>query len=389
MRPCPIDVKKVLEKYRILVDAALESYFKKKETSLKSLAPISKTILSDLKEYTLRGGKRIRAILVIFGYKAFSGRCSCCRDPPALSASPAVPGSLAPAQPSPGSSASHYPPTFASEKEIIKAAAAVELMQSFLLVHDDIIDNDDLRRGKPTLHRIYSERYSASSSAPTELGKGIAIVAGDLLSALGNEILADSGFPQKNKLEAIRIFNNAVMVTCFGQVMDTLSSHSDDWSEAEIDWIHKMKTAVYTLEAPLHIGAALAGAGPCELAGLSGFAIPLGRAFQIQDDMLGLFGNEEKLGKPIGSDLREGKKTLLITEAIRRACHEDKSFLKHVLGKKDISQDEIKRTVDIVRDTGSLEYSRKKAETLINESKKALETLDIEQSAKEFFIAVA
>lgn len=345
-----MDVKNILLEYKQRIDSALSSYFLEKDKEVSEYPEIAKSIFEDIKEYTLRGGKRVRSTLVIHGYKAFGGL---------------------------------------DDDEILKAALAVELMQSFLLVHDDIIDNDSLRRGKPTLHKIYESRFDNITDSSTKLGESIAIVAGDIMSVLGNEILQKTNFPIERKLEAIRIFNKACITTCIGQIMDTLSSHEPDFSKDDIKYVQQMKTATYTLEAPLHLGATLAGASSEDLKKLSDFAIPLGEAFQIQDDILGMFGTEEKIGKPVGSDLQEGKKTLLIMIALEKSNDEEKEFLELVLGKEDVTELDILKAKTIIEETGSLKYSQDKALELIEKSKQALGKLDIDESTKEFFEGVA
>lgn len=345
-----MDVKNKLLEYKDKIDSALQTYFDNKKEEIDTLPRIGKDVFEDIKEYTLRGGKRVRSTLVIYGYKAFGGE---------------------------------------NDDEILKAALAVELMQSFLLAHDDIIDNDSLRRGKPTLHKIYESRFDNITDDSKKLGESIAIVAGDIMSVLGNEILQNVDFPAERKLEAIKIFNKACVTTCVGQIMDTLSSHEPDFSKDDIKYVQQMKTATYTLEAPLHLGATLAGASKEDLEKLSDFAIPLGEAFQIQDDILGMFGTEDKIGKPVGSDLQEGKKTLLVMVALEKCNDEEKEFLELVLGKEDITELDILKAKTIIEETGALKYSQDKALELIETSKQALGKLDIDENTKEFFEGVA
>ena len=156
--------------------------------------------------------------------------------------------------------------------------------------------------------------------------------------------------------------------------------------EEELFLIHNLKTAMYTFEAPLKTGAILAGAKKEEMKAFEDYSGPLGQAFQLQDDILGLFGDQEKLGKPIGSDIREGKKTLLIIKAREKCGVGDRVFLDSVLGKPDAALSEIEKVRDIVIKTGSLDYSRKKIAELISKSRKAIENEKFYEPGKKFLL---
>ncbi|MFW6383479.1 MAG: polyprenyl synthetase family protein [Nanoarchaeota archaeon] len=314
-----MDFHNTLNLYRNKINEELKNYFKNISTS--EYRQTGKEIIEDIKEFTLRGGKRVRAILVIFGYKAYGGK---------------------------------------NIDEILKVAIAVELMQSFLLVHDDIIDRDEKRRGRTTLHKLYEKRYSGITNNPEKLGNDLAIIAGDIASVMGQEIIQEASFDDSIKLKAIKIFNRAIIRTCVGQALDVISTHKEDSSEEEIEAIHRLKTSTYTFQAPLMLGAVFSGAKDDKIEALKKFASPLGKAFQIKDDIIGVFGDEEKIGKPIGSDIREGKKTLLISKAITHANKEEREFIKKILRKPINTQQEILSVKRIIEETGSLDYSKKK-----------------------------
>lgn len=337
-----MNLKQVMSEEKKRIDKAIEEQFSRIDLKL---SPVGNQIIEDIKEFTLRGGKRLRAMLVIYGYRAFGGK----RD-----------------------------------DEILKAATAVELMQSFLLIHDDIMDCDELRRGKPTLHKIYEERYRDE-----KIGRDMSIIAGDICSSLGQGIIETTNFPDNVKLKAIKIFNDAVIKTCVGQAMDVLNTHKQENNEKEIRAIHKLKTATYTLEAPLTLGAALADTEKSEVEKLREFATPMGQAFQLQDDIIGMFGDAQRIGKPVGSDLREGKMTLLITQALKEANNEDKKFLEDALGDKGITEQDILRAKNIIEETGSLQHSKDLAKKYIENALQKLEELKIDNEAKQFFKEVA
>jgi geranylgeranyl diphosphate synthase type I len=346
-----MDVKEILKQYKGNIDHQLRLFFDSKIKRVKTISPYAVEMLEHLKEFTLRGGKRIRPVLTIFGYKAIGGR---------------------------------------DEEAITQAALAVELMESYLLIHDDIMDQDELRRGYLTIHKIYENKSKRLfSTEHKRFGESMAIIAGDILAILGSEAIAYARFPQKNKIRAIDKFNRVVINTCFGQILDIRSELENDIKEENILRTHELKTAVYTIEGPLHIGALLAGASEKQLKVLSNYAIPLGQAFQIQDDILGMFGEQKKLGKPIGSDLKEGKKTLLIVKALERANDTEKKIILQGLGNKNLSDKEIDKIKSIIKVTDSLAYSQELAIGLINRAKSVMVSSKFRKDAKNFLVGIA
>lgn len=328
----------LLLEYKNNIDLELKNFFKKKNSALtdKNI----ENILIHLKDFNLRGGKRIRGILTIIGYTLFK----------------------------------NY------NKEIIKAATAIELMESFFLIHDDITDNDDLRRGSLTLHKAYEKLYPKQ-------GISFALVAGDLLSSLGTELITNLNF--KQKLKALQIYNQAITTTCYGQLYDMLIENKPPISESEISKLHELKTAYYTIEAPLKIGAALANAKDKDLELITSFALPLGKAFQLKDDILGVFGSKSQLGKSPLSDLKQKKKTLLILKALQKANKKQKHYLLTHLGNKQLTNRELTKIKNIIIKTGSLNYSLKIIEKLVNNSKAIIEKSNFNPKAKSLLLDIA
>lgn len=202
----------------------------------KATASFEKEVLGWLREYSLREAKRIRAILVNYGYFLAGGK---------------------------------------NKKAILKTSIFIELIHNYLLIHDDIVDKDELRRGKKTLHVLY--------------GPEMALVIGDMASAMGYEILSSAPFPVENKILALIKLNETLYSTGYGQLLDLslrdkLKSGKKA-SDSEVLAIYKKKTAFYTIAAPLQIGAILAGANNVFLEKIEEFALPLGIAFQIRDDL--------------------------------------------------------------------------------------------------------
>ncbi|HHI04109.1 MAG TPA: polyprenyl synthetase family protein [Candidatus Woesearchaeota archaeon] len=342
-------ITNILEYYKEKIELRLRSFLDEKIAEAEKISDSSKEIMQYIKEFNLRGGKRIRSVLVIMAYKSLGGK---------------------------------------NENAIIDIAVSAELMQSFLLIHDDIIDDDDLRRGGPTMHKIYAEKYK-NYDHPRKFGESMAIIAGDLLASLGNEIIAKSDFDEKKKLKLLQKFNKVIKLTDYGEIIDILSGLRTDVTEEDISKMHRLKTAVYTIEGPLHMGAIAAGASDEQLKTLTNYAIPLGRAFQIKDDILGMFGSETKLGKPADSDIKEGKKTLLILKAIESADKEQKEFIENALGNKNITKTGLINVREIIKKTGSLSYSESLAEKLVKKAKDAVKNSDFEKQGKNFFLEIA
>ena len=342
-------IDKVLKLYKEKIELRLKTFLDEKIAEAEKISDSSREIMQYIKEFNLRGGKRIRSILIIMAYKSLGGK---------------------------------------NENAIIDIAVSAELMNSFLLIHDDIIDDDDLRRGGPTMHRIYTEKYKNYDN-PKKFGESMAIIAGNLLATIGNEIISKSDFDEEKKLRLLQKFNKVIKLTWYGQIVDVFSSLRTDVTEEDISKMHKLKTATYTIEGPLHMGAIAAGASDEQLKTLTNYAIPLGQAFQIKDDILGMFGSEVKLGKPADSDIKEGKKTLLILKAIENSDKEQKEFIKNNLGNKNIKEKELIKLREIIKETGSLYYSENLAEKLVKKAKDAIKNSDFEKQGKDFFLEIA
>jgi len=346
-----MDILNIIKDYNEKIDIRLRRFLKERVLKVVSISTSSREMMEHIMEFNLRGGKRIRPILVVFGYKAFGGR---------------------------------------NENAIIDAAIAVELMQSFLLVHDDIIDQDELRRGYLTMHKIYENKCRRCYKGDAvKYGENMALIAGDILSILGSEAILCSDFPTKCKIRAIEVFNKAVINTCFGQALDITTSLEKHVTEKDIHRLYELKTAIYTFGAPLQIGALLAGAKERELEVLSRYAILLGKAFQLQDDLLGLFGTKKKIGKPVGSDIREGKKTLLIVKTMELADDKERAFIHGCLGKKELPDKDLSRLKHIVKHTGALQYTKDLAEQQKEQSKRLIERSRLARSGREFMLGLA
>lgn len=230
-----------------------------------------------LREFVLSGGKRVRPVLCYWGWRGAGGPDS---------------------------------------DEIVSAAAALELCHAGLLIHDDIMDASELRRGLPTVHRRL-ERPGRAGAEP--FGRSAAILLGVLALAWADELLVTSGTDPSRMRDAYRCFSAMRTEVIAGQYLDILAQLSDEIDLERALTVVRYKTAKYTVERPLQIGGALAGADQALLDGYSAFGLPLGEAFQLRDDVLGVFGDPELTGKSVTDDLREGKHTVLIAQTLAGA----------------------------------------------------------------------
>jgi len=241
-----------------------------------------------------------------------------------------------------------------SEDLALYPAAAVEILHNFTLIHDDIMDRDEFRRGVPTVHKVY--------------GEALAILAGDLLFAKSYEALlklTEYGISEGNLVKAIKELTWAAVTVAEGQALDMEFEGRVDVSEEEYFTMIYKKTASL-FKASAYIGAVVAGADESNLNHISNFAKYVGMAFQIRDDELGLVGDEKLLGKPVYSDLREGKKTLLIIYALNNVSDYERKVILKVLGNKDAGKDELEYVARVVVNSGALNYSNKVAEEFLN-----------------------
>jgi geranylgeranyl diphosphate synthase, type I len=276
------------------------------------------------REFTLRGGKRFRAVLVLAGYHIATGRA----------------------------------PTAA-----VPAAAGLEHFQSWMLVHDDIIDHADERRGGPTVHRAISAAHRAArrGGSSEEYGVGVAITLGDLEEPFTVEAILSSRSTPAARLAAVAEYARMTRRTAYGQLLDLRYGSLDpaDVTEQDVLEVHRLKSAVYTVASPLAIGALLGGTPRVRLRDLEAAAIDLGIAFQLRDDLLGAGFEAAATGKS-ANDLVEGKRTLLVVEAWRRGSDPDRAALRRVLGHADSTDEDVARAREVLRSTGSVEYSERR-----------------------------
>lgn len=295
--------------------------------------------LAEIERLVLSGGKRIRPAFCYWGFRAAGG------DPQ-----------------------SHVP---------IRVGAAIELLHVFALFHDDIMDGALTRRGQVTSHTSLAELHSTSHWAgeSRRFGEGAAILIGDLTHVISDQLLGDIPNAARDIWHEMRLEVNV------GQYLDMLGSARRERSRDVAQRICRYKSAKYTIERPLHLGALTADVdrGTQLLSVLSKFGLPLGDAFQLRDDVLGVFGDTAITGKPVGDDLREGKPTLLLAYAYEKASDSQRKILDRV-GSADLTTEEIVNMQNVIADTGALKDVEKQIMFLHDEAITALETSDVDIS---------
>ncbi len=316
--------RQFLDGVRSRVEERLREILDQVEGDTRAAAPDTLPMFESARDLTMRGGKRLRPALLCAAME--------CIEPGA------------------------YP------HAAVDLGAALELFQTYLLIHDDWMDRDPVRRGAPSVHVSLARRYGDE-----HLGASAAILAGDMLCALAHEIVGSLDAPSPRRRAVVTAFGRMEREVILGQCLDV--THSSDVAR-----IHDLKTGSYTVRGPLLLGAALAGATDEATRALEAFAGPLGLAFQLRDDILGAFGSEAETGKPVGGDFREGKETLLVQHARAHLVGDDLTALEAVLGNRDATVDDVLRARALVERSGARDVAEAAVRDLRDRCLAALDT---------------
>jgi geranylgeranyl diphosphate synthase type I len=326
------------------IDKSLATFLSNldKEYDLSIISPI---LFRKIKDFSLRDGKRIRPVLFIIGYKSYKNQIA------------------------PG---------------LYQSALSIELLHDFMLIHDDIIDKSQTRRGKPAMHAMF-DKYLKNNKNAKFNGSDLGIIVGDIVYALAiNAFLAiKENFSRKEK--ALQNFIKAAVFTGSGEFIELINGIKplDKLKKSDVYKIYDYKTAFYTFSCPLSTGAILAGAKNSEINKLNDYGKYLGRAFQIRDDILGIFANQKKTGKSQTSDLQEAKKTLLIFYAYNKASKEDQNKIKKIFTKAKINKSDLTQMQKIIIKSNALQLAKKDIQDLIKKSQEILDQLAMKKSYKK------
>ena len=308
------------------VSARLEAFVLRMRQEIADYGPDAAAFVSSAEE-TLRGGKRLRARFCHAGWASVAGLGGADAEPAAL----------------------------------WDACAALEVFQSAALVHDDLIDNSDTRRGRPSAHRALEASHVEQgwSGSAVDFGRAAAVLLGDLLVAWSDDLL-EAGIAASPHADAVRTeYARMRRDVTIGQFLDIAeesawSVNDDDGHAERALRVVSLKAARYSVEQPLLIGAAIAGADEAQQVALRAFGHPLGMAFQLRDDLLGVFGDERITGKPAGDDLREGKRTLLIAWTRQALAPQGRRVVDELLGDPLLTADQIASLQAIIVESGAL-----------------------------------
>ena len=252
----------------------------------------------------------------------------------------------------------------------MRAAASLEFLQGCALIHDDVMDGSDTRRGLPAAHHHFATLHRGSGwlGSPENFGVGAAILLGDLCLSWADQVLMSSGMPIEPLMRAKSVYDEMRTELMAGQYLDLLEQARGGGSVPRALQVVRYKSAKYTIERPLHIGAALAGASQELFDAYTAYGLPLGEAFQLRDDVLGVFGDPAQTGKPAGDDLREGKRTVLIAMAYDAASDAQAATLRAHLGDPVLDMDGIDALREIIEDTGALRSTERMIEEKLAEA---------------------
>jgi geranylgeranyl diphosphate synthase type I len=313
-----------------------------------ALVPVAEA----LEAFVLGGGKRLRPAFGYWGYRAAGG---------------------------------------ADSDEIVSALAALEFVQASALIHDDLMDRSDTRRGEPSIHRRFAARHRAAGWAgePDGFGESSAILLGDLCLVWSDEMLHASGIDPVVVGRARPVFDEMRAEVTIGQYLDVLTQATRDTSVERASKVARYKSAKYTVERPLLFGAALADASAQVRAAFSGYGLPLGEAFQLRDDVLGVFGDPEQTGKPAGDDLREGKRTYLVAAAFEATDPAGRKLLTQRLGDPGLDPTGVDELRGIITSSGALDRTERRIATLTDTALAALVGVELEAEAREVLVDLA
>ncbi len=302
---------------RTRVDKALAAFLAQQRAVLIQIDPALDEVAAAIDAFVLGGGKRLRPAFAFWGHRGAGG---------------------------------------ADTPEVVAAVSALEFLQASALIHDDVMDASDTRRGGPAMHRRFAARHRAAGWAgdPVGFGTASAILIGDLCFAWSDELLRTSGLDTAAMMRARAQFDVMRTEVICGQYLDVHAQATRDTSRRRASTVATYKSAKYTVQRPLLMGAAMADAPEPIRTAYSDFGLPLGEAFQLRDDVLGVFGDPTRTGKPAGDDLREGKRTYLIAAALDAADAATVAQVRRDLGDPDLDDARVERLRQIITETGAL-----------------------------------
>ena len=336
-----------LNKYtKTQIDSRLIKFYDTKIVQARAIDPLYARLLEDMKKFILRGGKRLRPTLMLLGYRASGGEDI----------------------------------DFA-----LDAALSLEIFHNFVLIHDDIMDGDLTRYGGANITGVYNKRFRGplGDSSARHSAESVAILAGELNEFFTFEVITALQANHEMILNMMSHYQSVLFETGAGQMLDVMSSVRGQINLSKIEKVNYYKTAQYTITSPLHFGVIATGNKDKKLLNdFSAFGAELGKAFQLADDLLGVFGSSRQTGKPVGSDIREGKQTLLMYHAKKLTTPLQWKAIESRLGKQNITSDDVKMVRSILKDSGAQAKVAVAAEDHLARALDILDEIKIDDEAK-------
>jgi geranylgeranyl diphosphate synthase type I len=331
---------------RARVTKAIDVIVARQRARLDAISDELGPVADALSDFLLDGGKRLRPAFGYWGFRGAGGEDS---------------------------------------DEVVAAVASLEWLQACALIQDDVMDGSDIRRGAPAVHRRFSSLHRTEGwrGDPEAFGQSAAILLGDLCLIWADETYNTSGLPAEALLRGQPVYDEMRTELMVGQYLDLLEQALGGTSTERALRVATYKSAKYTIERPLHLGAALAGAPQHLIASYSAYGLPLGQAFQLRDDVLGVFGDPSRTGKPAGDDLREGKRTALISLTLERANPRQAALIRRHLGDPLLTPAGIAALREVIEETGGLARSERLISDRTERALAALGSADMDEEARE------
>jgi geranylgeranyl diphosphate synthase type I len=347
------DFTGLLDGFRERLDAALASWLSaRREEAVAEASPEMLELVDGVGELATQGGKRLRPALVYYTYRACGGT---------------------------------------ADDQALPLALATEFLHTYLLIHDDIMDHAEVRRGQPAAHVRFRDvhRERGLHGDPADFGGSVAILLGDLAHTWAVELAAGATSEGPRARELARLFAVMSQEVIGGQYLELLVAQRRSATEGELLRVLRLKSGRYTAERPIQLGGILAGAPAASLAGLSRYGTAIGEAFQLQDDLLGMFGDAGTVGKPVDADLKEGKYTFLIHHALASASAEQRRTLEAALGNADLAAEDVPRALAVLEETGARAAVEAMVAERLRDAREALDAVtadaDLRPEGRLFF----
>jgi geranylgeranyl diphosphate synthase type I len=337
----------LLADFRSKLESQLHDWLTEKEVEAVAESASSRELTGVLTRFVARDGKRIRPALLYYTYRACGG---------------------------------------ISDEKVMPMAMAVELLHTYLLIHDDIMDHADVRRGEPAAHVLYADmhRRRGWQGDSRHFGESVAILLGDLAQNYSLELYSSVELAPEVAAEFRQQFSLMCQEVVLGQYLEMTAGNREILEEEELLRVLRMKSGRYSVERPVQLGYLLARAPEATRQALTIYGLKMGEAFQLQDDLLGTFGDAETVGKPVGGDLKEGKFTLLVHHALRHLTPADRRALEAALGDPDLEPSEVERAQRLIESSGARLRVQEMVEERLQQAHKSLEAVDLAEDGAAF-----